>query len=62
MGYPYDETETTIWAVFFLGAWVLYTKLGYLRNAYAGLRHGKGSLRESLHTKFVLCKRNAQSL
>ena len=21
---------------FFLGAWVLYTKLGYLRNAYAG--------------------------
>ena len=34
-----------ICAVFFLlGAWVLYTKLRYLRNGYTGLRRGKGSL------------------
>ena len=36
-----------IWAVFFLGAWVLYTNLGYLRSVYAGLRRVEGRLRRS---------------
>jgi hypothetical protein len=33
-----------IWSVFFWGAWVPYTNLGYLRSVYANLRHVEDSL------------------
>ena len=63
---PRVTTKKQICAVFFLGAWVLYTKLRYLRNGYAGLltrrQWLKKHLRESLRKKFVLCKLDARSL
>ena len=46
-GYVHNCVYVYTCAVFFLGAWVLYTNLGYLRSVYASLRHVEGSLRDA---------------
>ena len=45
--FQHQDWQLTIEQWFFLGAWVLYTNLGYLRSVYAGLRRVEGRLRRS---------------